>query len=488
MLPIHNEEQSALRSSRATFLTKSDESTELRPVKSALVGEFTSVADCPSRNGNGEVNQTSDDIDHTDISDELNRVQSVGKGSTSSWCSDKVDSTKLIAHRCNRAVGEVSSADDDIAATTEARFEKQENTIEETSPIQADCNHSPQRRSYKGRQDCIDYPGIVRNHVDQKCSLSEKTLESNENSGRKNLENTPKSKNKKLLKRMSLRRFRKKKTQTELIDLTPSPEEKSRRASVLSGSLECLIDAVSQEESPPPLSGEFGRSISLCDLSVELDDREANYLSDTSASLTSEMSLQSEYRTSSESLQRVKFDEAIVVRRAKYPSIPGLPSQEEHLHIDGQPPDSKKLEHRHSLKDVSEEKPVTHRRSHHTRNKSDTLMLPSFQHSYMYTVTSPRYNPSSSQNILQSLHDHIKSMPNVFRRDRANKPVISELRAIQMTSSSDPIDLLIQYQFLSLRCCIGIQGHPKIRKVLQEGKHNTEAQNYKLSFEREPNN
>ena len=483
-----------MRSSASASLTKNDESAEFRSVKSDLIKKFSSVADSPChRNGGGEMtilDQTHGKNDDTDFPDELSRVLSGDKRSTSSIQSDEVKNTSL-PDEGGRGFVEVSGSSNHVAASTVARLGRQGKMADEISPTRTgDSTTSRRQNSRMRREECTERP--TRNHIDSQRSLSEKTLEPNGNSDGKNRENTPKGKSKKLLKRMSLRRlrFRKKKSQTELVDMTPSPEELKRKASILSGSLECLIDAVAQEESPPPLAGDFSRSISLCDLSVELDEPDTSYLSDTSISLASEVSTQSEQHTSSESLQqRLKEDEAMGVRfRTKHTSLQGLPNHQEQSHIHGLPLQNKKFEHRLSLKGISEEKVTqTLRRPHHARNKSDTSMLPTFQHSYMYTIASPKHNQTSAQTILQSLHDHIKSMPNVFRRDRANKPVVTELRVSQMTPPTDPIDSLIQYQFQSLRCCAGVQGHPDIRKIILEGTHNTEAQNYQLSFEREPN-
>lgn len=401
------------------------------------------------------------------------------------------------------AAEECRGSNDDGFASTRIESDYTPVTSHETDD-HTHLNHNPRRNS------SIDQPANVRNHVDTKGSSVEKSYDPNEKQDSKPVDHVT-SKGSSRKKRITLRslRLRKKKAKAteeeeeeeKKQQATPSHDQLSRKGSVLSGSLECLIDAVSQEDNQPSVSSEITRSISLFNLSTEVDNGEeeeeqedaGNYLSDTSPSLASEMSLQSEPHTSNESLQRIRSDDGCgtVIRQVKHRS---LPDQQDHSHIlDLQQPmaDSNKLEHRHSWKMVNEGVPRP-RMTRHMRNKSDTSMLPTFQHAYMYTNTassssSPKH-PGGSQNILQSLHDHIKSMPNVFRRDRASKPIVSELRASQLSKPSDPISLLIQYQFLSLRCCAGVQGHPDIRTLVQEAHHNTEVQNYKLSFEREPNN
>ena len=388
-------------------------------------------------------------------------------------------------------MGRDQNSNDDM---TKDKITRQKNRFEYRSISCTEDGHT--HTDHALNQDyCIDQPATVSNHVDTRHSSADKSLDSSEKPESESVEPSPKEKTKK--KRITLRslRFRKKKLTSDEITLTPSPKENTRKASVLSGSLECLIDAVQQEDTPPPECGEITRSISLFNMSAELDGGEENsYMSDTTPSLTSEMSMQSEYHTSNESLQRLKSDDGSgVARRAKRGSVHSLSDKQEQQqlsHENHQPTsllsESKKLEYRHSLKTIDDDKP-RRKVTRHMRNRSDTSMLPTFQHAYMYTcttpvVSSPKHN-SSSQNILQSLHDHIKSMPNVFRRERGSKPIVPELGL----SPLDPISLLIQYQFLSLRCCVGVAGHPHLRQLILERNHNSEGQNYKLSFEREPN-
>ena len=297
-------------------------------------------------------------------------------------------------------------------------------------------------------------------------------------------------------------RIRKKKLKENVLPTEPLDREEPGRK--LSGSLECLIDAVSQDVCPDldPFAGELTRSISLFNVSVELDENdEVDLFSGKgmhrAPSVTSDRSLQTDSRTSNESLQRVEEDldsddPPAIVRRLKHRSIHGFPDHQEPSasHPFDQTSESKKLEYRHSLKSIKEEK--SSRFTHHVRNKSDTSMLPTFRSSSESKSPSitPKHSQNSSFNLFQTLQEHLKntiSMPNVFRRERSSKPVVSELSPPEMASDTDPITRLVQYQFLSLRCCVGVQSRPKLRKLLLSAHHNTEAQNYKVSFEREPN-
>ena len=374
----------------------------------------------------------------------------------------------------------------DSLGRNKTRLRRQKNGFDENG----DTHQSRRAR----HEYCDDLSAILQSNASPKHLTSEEPRSTDERSLDKDIKSSASKEKSKKKKRMTLYnlRFRKKKAE-EVVCHAPSPEENMRRESVLSGSLECLVDAVTKEETPP-ICSDVTRSISMFNLSGELDDGEVYYLSDTSVGKTSEKSMQSEYHTSNESLQRLKSEEAAVVLRNKRGSLQGLPGHQELSQIREQlSEENKKIEHRHSLKAVDEDKP-RQRKSHHVRNKSDTSMLPTYQHMYMYTYasnsssssksqTSSSSSSSSSQNRFQSFGEHIKNTAsNVFKRERTSKPVIPV-----HDIPSDPIDLLVQYQFLSLRCCCGVQGHPDIRELIQAGRHNTEGQNYKLSFEREPN-
>ena len=50
-----------------------------------------------------------------------------------------------------------------------------------------------------------------------------------------------------------------------------------------------------------------------------------------------------------------------------------------------------------------------------------------------------------------------------------------------------PYEQLHRYQMVSLGCCSGAEARPQLRTLLSDSTHNSEAVNYKLSCEREPN-
>ena len=71
------------------------------------------------------------------------------------------------------------------------------------------------------------------------------------------------------------------------------------------------------------------------------------------------------------------------------------------------------------------------------------------------------------------------------RRRQHHLDSLPRLQAAKVERSTDPGDLLHMYQFLSLGCCAKIQSCPRVRRVLAEKPHNSEATNYKLSYLRE---
>lgn len=369
-----------------------------------------------------------------------------------------------------------------VVMTTKSKLVRQKTRFDETCTVQSDGDPSHQGRGMEQ-----EYQPVRRNHVWRHLSpeRSDRTPGTTSSVG---------GNNKKQVTLADLR-LRKKKLSTEIAP--PLLEEGALRGALLSGSLECLVDAVSPDNSGPNF-GELNRSISLFDMLAELNEREVSPFSDTSTSHVSVQStrykVQSDCPTSDESLQKLGDDSKLGDGRTRHDNLQGLsPDHQKYPHIHNRPVSNKSLEHRHTMATIQNDK-HRHLLSHHTRNKSDTAMLPSLQHSEKNSrssVTSEsKGHSSSSHSLLHSLQEHLKqtiSMPNVFRRERSSKPVISELRAAQITKPSDPVGLLIQYQFLSLRCCTGLQSRLELRKLIQEGSHNTEGQNYKLSFEREPN-
>lgn len=75
--------------------------------------------------------------------------------------------------------------------------------------------------------------------------------------------------------------------------------------------------------------------------------------------------------------------------------------------------------------------------------------------------------------------------PKPYLRKRRTTPDVWRLHVCQADYSSSPLDLLDRYQFLSLGHYVQLSSKPEIRAML-DCPHNTEGQNYKLSYEREP--
>ena len=366
--------------------------------------------------------------------------------------------------------------------------EKPKKKLSISNPV--DPSHSPRNQ----RADCVDQSG-ESNHVGGRFSPRRMA---------KSLRFTLKEGGKKKKVTLSSLRIRTKKLRESILPNKPVDLEQGAGRK-LSGSLECLIDAVKKEDycELDPFAGELTRSVSLVNVSVDLDENsETDPLSEVkmgrSASVTSDRSIQTESQTSNESLQRLEEDydgddPAVVLRRLKRSSVHGFYDPQEHRAPPPVPDEiskSKKLEYRHSLKTIKEEQ--RSRFTHHIRNKSDTSMLPPLRPpsgSRSPSIT-PKHNQNSSFNLFQTLQEHLKStisMPNVFRRERHSRPIVSELAPPEISTDTDPITLLVQYQFLSLRCCPGVQSRPELRALLLSAPHNSEGQNYKLSFEREPN-
>lgn len=441
-------------------LTKDDESSKLRSIRSPLLREDTSA----------------------------------GAATTSYMCTNggmvfaykrpsscEVDGAVITENNRHNSIG--------AAMPAKMNAEKPKKKLSVSNPV--DPSHSPRNQ----RADCIDQSS-ESNHVGGRFSPRRMA---------KSLRFTLKEGGKKKKVTLSSLRIRTKKLRESILPNKPVNLEQDAGRK-LSGSLECLIDAVKKEDycELDPFAEELTRSVSLVDVSIDLDETtEAEPFSEVnmgrSISVTSDRSLQTESQTSNESLQRLgedydSDDPPVVLRRLKRSSVHGFYDPQEH-HAPPPVPDeiskSKKLEYRHSLKTIKEEKQKS-RFTHHIRNKSDTSMLPPFRPpsgSKSPSIT-PKHNQNSSFNLFQTLQEHLKntiSMPNVFRRERHSRPIVSELAPPEISTDTDPITLLVQYQFLSLRCCPGVQSRPELRALLLSAPHNSEGQNYKLSFEREPN-
>ena len=78
------------------------------------------------------------------------------------------------------------------------------------------------------------------------------------------------------------------------------------------------------------------------------------------------------------------------------------------------------------------------------------------------------------------------SVLSICSRKRRATTVVLRLNLAQMNCSTSPSDLLQKYQFHSLGCCKGVESRAQLRALLTDTAHNTEGQNYKLSYQREP--
>ena len=84
---------------------------------------------------------------------------------------------------------------------------------------------------------------------------------------------------------------------------------------------------------------------------------------------------------------------------------------------------------------------------------------------------------------------HTTSSPVLIHRPRRSSGTVPQLRASQLhvaaNESTDPVKLLSAYQFLSLGCTTGLVSNTALRLVITKAPHNTEAYNYKLSYQLE---
>ena len=77
---------------------------------------------------------------------------------------------------------------------------------------------------------------------------------------------------------------------------------------------------------------------------------------------------------------------------------------------------------------------------------------------------------------------HTSSSPVLIGRPRRGSATVSRLTAV---SSDNPLDWLASFQFQSIGCTVGLQSNEQLRLTLTMAPHNTEAQNYKLSYQLE---
>ena len=73
-----------------------------------------------------------------------------------------------------------------------------------------------------------------------------------------------------------------------------------------------------------------------------------------------------------------------------------------------------------------------------------------------------------------------------FSRKRRTTADVPKLHVARVDHSSSPLDLLSCYQFLTVCGSVKLVSRPELRAILSDFSHNSEGQNYKLSYEREP--
>ena len=78
------------------------------------------------------------------------------------------------------------------------------------------------------------------------------------------------------------------------------------------------------------------------------------------------------------------------------------------------------------------------------------------------------------------------SLPVQFFRKRRITADVPKLHVARVDHSSSPLDLLSCYQFLTVGGSVELVSRPELRTILSNFPHNSEGQNYKLSYEREP--
>lgn len=120
------------------------------------------------------------------------------------------------------------------------------------------------------------------------------------------------------------------------------------------------------------------------------------------------------------------------------------------------------------------------REEHMTRSTSLTSLTSVNSHN-MNGVTSelsPDHSTCST--------DVTCSLPVQFFRKRRITADVPKLHVARVDHSSSPLDLLSCYQFLSVGGSVELVSRPELRAILSNFSHNSEGQNYKLSYEREP--
>ena len=142
--------------------------------------------------------------------------------------------------------------------------------------------------------------------------------------------------------------------------------------------------------------------------------------------------------------------------------------------------------------------------SNNTPHRKLNPRQPSFEYEYLLdprlSETSRELTRSTSLTSLKShnmngvtsdlspghLTDVNYSLPVEFSRKRRTTADVPKLHVARVDRSSSPLDLLSCYQFLTVSGSVELVSRPELRAILSDFSHNSEGQNYKLSYEREP--
>ncbi len=229
----------------------------------------------------------------------------------------------------------------------------------------------------------------------------------------------------------------------------PIPNPKVVKGNDLSGSLECLMNAVNHDSHNDHL---MSKSSSL--RSLEAPPTHKRTLSDMPVT-TAMLSI------GKESHRRINSDTS----SDHVHSFTGLPPQ--------LPLHSQASCHVYSPNKAAKVDSSPLRETASTKLKS---WLSDHHHQ---KVTFPLIRKKSSKGMV-----HTSSSPVLTHRPRRNSSgtVPSQLAAHE---STHPSNLLSAYKLLSLGCTTGLVSNTALRLVITKAPHNTEAQNYKLSYQLE---
>lgn len=122
----------------------------------------------------------------------------------------------------------------------------------------------------------------------------------------------------------------------------------------------------------------------------------------------------------------------------------------------------------------------------HQQSVKEPLVHPHLRHHAMSDRGMPNHfaheNDNSSRESSPDLDLEEAITIRALRRKRQTAPLL----LCDSTAVSTPLAYLHKMQLNSLGCCAGVESRAGIRDQIRVTKHNTEVQNYTLSYEREP--